>query len=496
MIPKSTKRRSKNINIAVLYAEADKSYWQELEKHINVLTKMHPNVHLWTRADITLGTEVSQEIRTELSRADITLLLLSVDFAFEKIFDDETRVLLDAYSKQQDDHRYIVPVIVKDFLWRDHYDAQFDIEKLKFFDKIAEYPHDRDKIYKEIAATLNRYIKEINAKVIHAMIPTWVGYLGGIMYNNGFIKSKATSLYKKYNRLLRFELSDNINEVCDAFLAGEVNLIWSTIDRLPATLHRLEDFNPKVIFQASWSDGADAIIARNSINTVEELRGKKVVFPYGTPAHTFLRHVLNEKGMEPFDLFNMPQNQPDLDEISRLFIEDESIDAVVLWSPYVEACLNEVPGAKVISHSGEYPNLIADVLVASEEYVKVNQAELLEFFTGWLDTIQLFLKNKDYQNTALDVLINAIVQPLPSIIPSKIKKDLVEALSSYFRQSLQKVHLCHHQDNLSFFGLKEGQASTGEKLYRHFLELQYPEFKDDLKLQWDNIVDTSILEKV
>ena len=490
------KKGAKNINIAVLYADADKDTWAEMERHLGILAKMHSNVRIWTVKDIDLGAVINREIRRELSQADITLLLLSADFAIEDVFDEETRILLSNYAAHSGKGRYVMPVIVQDFMWRDHYDDAFDIEKLKFFDRIIDTPGSRDAIYREITETLNQYIKEINARSIRFVIPTWVGFIGGIMYNNGFIRSRQKSLYKQYKRTLRYEISDNVEETCQMMESGEADLIWATLDRLPSVLFKLKDHNPKVIAQVSWSNGADAIIARNGIKTLEELKGKKVIYPYDSPAFTFLKYVLKETGMDTFDIVHLPQKNVDLDVISKTFQHDESIDGVVMWSPYVESCLAEVPGTTVIAHTGDYPNLITDVIVATQEFVNLNRDELRLLFQGWFEETAKFAQDELYKIGALGVLIEAIIEPLPTIIPTEIKADLVDSLRTYFQSSLEKVHLSTLEENKAFFGKVDGEESPAAALYQRFLEFQFPEFLLDPAMQWDQVVDTSVLDGI
>ncbi len=486
---------TRNVNIAVLYADADEEYWKELERHINLISRMHPNVRLWTAKDIELGDIVNESIRRELRRADITLLLLSADFAFEEVFDEETRILLQTYAHQKIKTQFILPVIVKDFMWQDHFDDAFDIEQLTVFDHIAKTPDNREQVYTAISEQLNKLVTEINARSIQMIIPTWVGYIGAIMYNKGFVKNKETTLSQKYKRTLRFELSDDMDQLADAYQTGEADLIWSTIDRLPSLLHRLKEYEPRVIFQASWSNGADAIIARDGIKKVEDLRGKKVIYPYNSPAFTFLRYVLRQHNMDAFDLVHQPQKQSDLDQIVKVFLADKTIDAAVLWSPYAEACLAEVPGTKIIDHSGNYPNLIADVVIAGKDFVSLNEEELVEFFGGWLGEIERFMDDQTYEEQALTVLIDAIIRPLPSIIPSTIRTSLQESLLDYFASSLCKVHLSNLAENVEFFGLTHpDKESPAGALYRKFLELQYPEFLTDPAMQWEKFVDTTILK--
>lgn len=492
----NTKKGTKNITIAVLYADADQQYWGEMQRHLGLLTKMHTNVRIWTVKDVDLGTVVKQEIRRELSQADITLLLLSADFAIENVFDEETRILLSNYAAHAGKGRYVMPVIVQDFMWRDHYDEAFDIEKLKFFDRIIQSPNNRDAIYREITETLNQYIKEINARSINFVIPTWVGFMGGIMYNGGFVRSRHTPLYKQFKRSVRFELSDNVEETCRLMESDEADMIWATLDRLPSVLYKLKGRNPRVIAQVSWSNGADAIIARNGIKTLADLKGKKVIYPYDSPAFTFLKYVLKEAGMDTFDIVHQPQKDVDLDVINTSFMHDETIDAVVLWSPYVESCLVEVPGTQVIAHTGDYPNLITDVVVATEEFINLNRDELILFFKGWFAEVARFKDDELYKTGAMGVLIEAIIEPLPTIIPSKIKADLIDSLRTYFESSLKKVHLSTLDENLTFFEGTENGESPAAALYQQFLEFQFPQFLLDPELQWENVVDGSVVKGV
>ncbi|MEL7220541.1 MAG: ABC transporter substrate-binding protein [Bacteroidota bacterium] len=487
---------AKNITIAVLYAEADQTYWSEMQRHLELLAKMHSNVRIWTVKDVDLGSVVKQEIRRELSQADITLLLLSADFAIENVFDEETRILLSNYAAHAGKGRYIMPVIVQDFMWRDHYDENFDIEKLKFFDRIIQNPENREAIYREITETLNQYIKEINARSIRFVIPTWVGFMGGIMYNNGFVRSRQTTLYESFKRTLRFELSDNVDETCRLMEAGEADMIWATLDRLPSVLYKLKALKPKVVAQVSWSDGADAIIARKGINSVADLKGKTVMYPYDSPAFTFLKYVLLKEGMDTFDIVHKPQKDVDLDLINTTFMHDKGIDAVVLWSPYVESCLAEVEGTSVIAHTGDFPNLITDVVVTTDEFLKLNRDELTLFLKGWFDETTKFRQDELYKIGALGVLIEAIIEPLPSIIPSKIKADLIDSLRNYFQSSLEKVHLSDLAENRIFFVVDESGTSPSERLYQEFLEFQFPDFLLDPDMQWGEVVDTSLIDGI
>ncbi|MCB9264940.1 MAG: ABC transporter substrate-binding protein [Lewinellaceae bacterium] len=494
----------KNINIAVLYSKADEKYWDGLKKHFTGLANLHKNVRIWAATDVELGGEVLRETKEELKKADITLMLISPDFINDKIIDGEARFLLETYAhfsrsdEYRKNERFIVPVLLNHLYgWEDIYDEQYDIEDLRVFDKILSSSDNLDEAYARITKSLEEYIERINAKGVKVVIPTWIGFIPGIMYNDGFVRNKKTGLFQKYKRELQFTLNDDLDKVCDAFRAGEANLIWSTIDRLPYVIDKVRNWNPRVIYQASWSNGADAILARKHIQSVQDLKGKRVHFPLDSPSQTFLHYVLREHNLSLKDVQLVPQRQANLDQLSKAFIADERIDALVLWSPFVEACLTEAKDVHVLAHSGQYPNLIADVLISSEEYIGLNREELGEMLGGWLLEVRQFIDAPDYQQTAVNVLIEAIIRPLPAIIPSTIRESLVEALSNYFESSLRKVHLCTLEDNRHFFGLAPHEEDAlGRALYNKFLNLEYPHLTGDPGLQWENIVDASLISEL
>jgi hypothetical protein len=491
----------KNIHVAVLYSHTDREHWEGLSKQFRGLTARYRNVRIWSADDVELGGEVSRATKEELKRADITLLLLSPDFINDQIVDSEARFLLETYARfshseeYRKQERFIVPVLLNHLYgWEDLYDDHYDIEKLRVFDNLLSSNVNREEAYVRIAKSLEDYIERINAKAINIVLPTWIGFIPGIMYNGGFARNPDTPLFKRYKRNIHFTLDDELDQVCDAFKSGQANMIWATIDRLPYVVDKLQALHPKVIYQASWSDGADAILAREPIRTIQDLRGKKVFFPIDSPSQTFLNYVLKEHGLSRSDVLMRPQRHANLDQLVKNFISDQTADALVIWSPFVEACLDEAPGVNMLAHSGQYPNLIADVLIASKEYINLNREEIVEMLHGWLQEVERFAQDPAYQEKAVDVLIDAIIKPLPAIIPSTIRGSLIESLHHYFESSLAKVHLCSLDDNRRFFGLPPyADKNTGEALYNRFLTQEYPHLAHLPALQWLNLADASLL---
>lgn len=496
------KRPAANIHIAALYARADEDYWKELEKQFASILVRYPNARIWTATDIELGGEVERRFKEELRKADITLLLFSPDFVSDSIIDMEVRELLTNYSRYSqrgaytEKERFIMPILINHLYgWDDIYDQHFDIGNLRVFDKLPNTEAERGPIYENIARSLEEYVERINTKALEIALPTWIGFLPSIMYNGGFDRNEATSLFKKYHREINFQLNDELEKICTDFKNGQLDMMWCTIDRLPYVADKLIEWKPRIFYQASWSKGADAILVRSHIKEVADLRGQRVLFPMDSPSQTFLNYVLHEHGLSQDDVEAIPQRQANLDLLSKRFMEDDSIAALVIWSPFVEACLHENQAIRVLLDSSAFPNLIADVLITSQEYINLNREEITELLRGWFDEVDRFLGDSDYEEQAVRVLVEAIIKPLPNIIPSSIRASLEEALAVYFRASLKKVHLCSLADNRTFFGLGQGETvGSGQELYERFLHRQYPHLAHKPELQWEVLTYSGVLD--
>lgn len=83
-----------------------------MECYLGLFIKMYSNVCIWIIKDMDLGMVVKQEIWWELSQVDIILLLLSVDFVIENVFDEEICILLFNYVVYVGKGCYVMFVIV------------------------------------------------------------------------------------------------------------------------------------------------------------------------------------------------------------------------------------------------------------------------------------------------------------------------------------------------------------------------------------------------
>ena len=95
--------------IFISYAHEDEDLKQELDKHLKVL-KRSSKVDVWSDRQLVAGEEWDDSIMSELQRANIILLLISVDFnASDFIWDKELAV---AMERHRDGTARVVPIIM------------------------------------------------------------------------------------------------------------------------------------------------------------------------------------------------------------------------------------------------------------------------------------------------------------------------------------------------------------------------------------------------
>ena len=313
---------------------------------------------------------------------------------------------------------------------------------------------------------------------IKVCVVTWGGYAGGQYFNNGFKASKDSRYYKEYGIQVEFIVIDDFQNSRDAWKASKCDLLWITADSFPTEVAALKDYEPQILFQADWSRGGDAIVVKPGINTVNDLRGKKVSVAFGTPSHTFLLKMLEAGGLRYSDI-NVVEAPSAVD--SATYFKAGKVDAAVVWSPDDEDCVKNVSGAKVLQSTRTASNIIADVFYAKKSYIEKHRRELVSLIKGWMIGAAEINNDKAAKEKAIKILSAGLNQP-----------------EDFIRRAINNVRLTTYGDNLNFFGLNsEYTGMRGEELYIGMSRMFH-----DIKLapdnvpSWRNIVDVSLLKDV
>lgn len=290
-------------------------------------------------------------------------------------------------------------------------------------------------------------------KVIKIGVVTWGGYAGGQYFNKGFKPNKQSRYYTDYGFYVDFKVLDDFNASRSAWKTGEVDLLWATIDAFTTEINGLQEYEPQVVFQADWSRGGDAVVVQRGINSVNDLKGKKIAFAEMTPSHTFLLWLLEAGNLKFSDIEAV--KVPSAIDAADLFKKGQ-VDAAVVWSPDDADCVEKVPGSKVLQSTKEASHIIADVFVAKKDYVNNNREMLKQLFEGWCIGASEINTSEASKKEASQILAEGLNMP-----------------EDFCYQAINNVRLCTYGDNLNFFGLnRDYKGLTGEDIYGK-MEIKY-----------------------
>jgi len=318
-------------------------------------------------------------------------------------------------------------------------------------DKINEFTDKVDDSTKKKKHSNKGYKDVINVGVV-----TWGGYAGGQYFNRGFDANTESQFYKDYGFKVKFEVIDDFDASRDAFKNGDIDLMWATIDAFPTEVEGLAQYDPQVVFQADWSRGGDAIVARRGINSVADLRGKKIAVAPMTPSHSFLIWLLDAGDLTTADVQII--EVPSAIDAADAF-KSNTVDAAVVWSPDDEDAVNKVPGSKVLESTKNASHIIADVFIAKKAFIQNNKQQMQDLYKGWMKGSAELNGSDAKKQQAAKYLAEGLGMP-----------------EDFCYNAINNVRLTTHGDNLNFFGLNQHyKGVTGEELYNK-MKIKY----DDL----------------
>jgi len=144
------------------------------------------------------------------------------------------------------------------------------------------------------------------------------------------------------------------------------------------------------------STGNDQIIARPGINSIADLKGKKVAAEQGTVDHYLLLLALKKAGLTEKDI----QFTPLVTDAAAAAFVAGKIDAVGVFAPFTTTALG-LAGSKAIATSKDFPGAIPDHLVFGAAFVKAHPTEIQALVQTWFDTLAWIKANPD---KAIDIM--------------------------------------------------------------------------------------------
>jgi NitT/TauT family transport system substrate-binding protein len=231
------------------------------------------------------------------------------------------------------------------------------------------------------------------------------------------------------------------------------------------------------IMQVNQSHGADAIVVRKGIETVESLKGKKIAYAVGTASHTLLLNVLESSNLKMSDV--QEYQVADGVEAANAF-KNNQCDAAVVWAPDDEDCVASQAGAKVLVSSAVASQIIADGLLVKQTVLKAKHDQVSKLVKAWLEGNARINTDANAKKEANALFAKGF----------KFPEDIAA-------KSADKVYFSTLGDNVNFFGLNTTYTGmTGERMYGR-MAVKYTEIGlAKSPAPWRNVSDPSIIQEL
>lgn len=213
-------------------------------------------------------------------------------------------------------------------------------------------------------------------------IVTWIGYAP-------IYVAKAKGYYEEFGLNLDLKVFNSGSEAIAAFTADQVDGLSLVPSEAVTLAANNKDY--RVVYVVDTSDGGDGILARNSIKTIADLKGKSIAVEVGGVSHFFLLEALAEAGLSESDvtLINLT---PDA---AAAAYQAGKADVAVTYAPFLFTANDAQPDGRIIYDSSnlKIPTAIADLIVFNPQFIESTPKAIEAFVKANLKGLELLNTN-------------------------------------------------------------------------------------------------------
>jgi len=237
---------------------------------------------------------------------------------------------------------------------------------------------------------------------IHIASSTWTGY--ALIY-----LANAKGIWKQHGLDVNFKDVEDPNDRFIALAAGRLEGMASTVDAFAR--QQSNGVAAVEVFPIDASVGGDGILAKNTIQTVADLKGKTIGVNQGSVSEWFLAQVLEKNGLH---LSDVKEQNLTSGAAGAAFVASK-LDVAVTWEPWLSKAKARTDGHILVS-SKQYPDLIMDSFAFRKDFIQKYPDTVKEFMKAYYDAFTWMQAN---QTEALKAIGDAVQES-----PSDVSADL------------------------------------------------------------------------
>lgn len=232
-----------------------------------------------------------------------------------------------------------------------------------------------------------------------------------IAEKKGFFKDEGLDASVKY--------FPSGGDLMAAFVGGSVD--FGSSGAIPILTLRARPFPLKVIAQTSDISGAQHLVVKEGVNSLKELKGKKIGVMLGTASEALYKSILREYELDAnaFTVINMAPT-----DMTTAFVRGD-VDAIVLWEPAASSARDLGKGKVLISGTYDFrgKNRVSNRIYGDHAMLFTNEETLKNREKEAAAVIRAIQKASKFIETNRDEAINILADQY-KISPKKIGEIL------------------------------------------------------------------------
>ncbi|BBO68142.1 taurine ABC transporter substrate-binding protein [Desulfosarcina alkanivorans] len=163
----------------------------------------------------------------------------------------------------------------------------------------------------------------------------------------------------------------------------------------------------------------EGIIAKESIKTIKDLRGKRIAAPFASSAHVLVLDILEQNGLDPekdLTLLNLKVNE------MPAAMGSGEIDACAAWTPHFNKLLN-MPGNHMLVNDTEFSLYKEfklgpgpDLLVVRKEFAEKYPNTCKAFVKGYFEAVDMLINQPEECAKVLVKLTNLSMEDQMTVL--------------------------------------------------------------------------------
>jgi NitT/TauT family transport system substrate-binding protein len=212
-------------------------------------------------------------------------------------------------------------------------------------------------------------------------------YMGWPTSGAAFI-AQEKGLFTKYGVQVTLVPITEYVDIKKSYKEGKIDFAYLVLP--DAIMFETEGVPTHFVYAADYSDSADVIVGRSSLNSLSDLKGKKVAFEgFNSFSHFMVLKLLEQAGLKEgeFQTANI-ENAKVLEAL-----ETGEIDAGHVYSTAISDALAK--GYKVIEKAGKLPYLILDGWVVRADIIEAHPKEVQAVVNALAEATNLLARSPE-----------------------------------------------------------------------------------------------------